>query len=144
MSARDAQVWKSSTFTIERRQEGDSLVFRFSGPFTARDMYGTLTPAAMKGIFEADPVDHQPPARLNIFDLTEVPYMDSCGLGLLVFHLVRCQNKGVRLVAAGVTPRVRDLLRMTKIDRLFPMTATVEEAGKLSPPELRPPPHNRD
>ena len=131
MSAIQAQVWKSSTFTIERKLERDNIVFRFSGPFTARDMYGSLTPAALKHIFESDSAHHELPAANNIFDLTDVPYMDSAGLGLLVFHLVRCQNKGSRFIAAGVKPRVQELFKMTKVDKLFPMTETVEEACSL-------------
>jgi anti-anti-sigma factor len=39
----------------------------------------------------SDPPHHVP--SVNIFDLTDVPYMDSCGLGLLVRHFVRCQNR---------------------------------------------------
>jgi anti-anti-sigma factor len=132
MSTVPAQIWKGSTFHIERSQgqAPDSLVFRFSGPFTARDMYAALTPAALRNLFETEPTPRHP-ASLNIFDLTEVPYMDSCGLGLIVGHFVRCQNKGVRFVAAGVTPRVLQLLQTTKTDRLFPITGTVDDAASL-------------
>jgi anti-anti-sigma factor len=133
MSTVPAQIWKGSTFHIERSQgqSPDSLVFRFSGPFTARDMYAALTPAALKTLFETEPTPRHP-ASINIFDLTEVPYMDSCGLGLIVGHFVRCQNKGVRFVAAGVSPRVLQLLQTTKTDHLFPLTGTVDDAASLS------------
>ena len=129
MSKMQDQIWQGATFTIERKQipAADAVIFRFSGPFTARDMYSSLTPLALRNIFESDPPHHAP--NLNIFDLTEVPYMDSCGLGLVIGHFVRCQNKGVRLIAAGVTPRVLDLFKTTKTDHLFPMTATVDEAA---------------
>jgi anti-anti-sigma factor len=133
MSIAPAQIWKGTSFHIERSQ-GDapnSLVFRFSGPFTARDMYAALTPAALKSMFETEPTPRDP-AQLTIFDLTQVPYIDSCGLGLIVGHFVRCQNKGVRFVAAGVSPRVLDLFKMTKVDHLFPITNTVEEAAAHS------------
>lgn len=134
MSTAPAQVWKGSSFHIERSQGSApaSLVFRFSGPFTARDMYTALSPAALKNLFETEP-SPQHPAQLTIFDLTDVPYMDSCGLGLIVSHFVRCQNKGVRFVAAGVAPRVLQLFQTTRIDHLFPMTGTVEEAAAFGP-----------
>jgi anti-anti-sigma factor len=133
MSTVPAQIWKGTSFHIERSQgqSPDSLVFRFAGPFTARDMYAALTPAALKNLFETDPTPRHP-ASVNIFDLTEVPYMDSCGLGLIVGHFVRCQNKGVRFVAAGVNPRVLQLFQTTKTDHLFPITGTVEDAASLS------------
>ena len=124
------QIWGSSTFAIERRlgESPGTVIFRFSGPFTGRDLYAALSPMALRKIFETDPTPHHD-AAVNILDLTDVPYMDSCGLGLIVSHLVRCQGKGVRVIAAGVTPRVMQLLKTPKIDKLIPMTATVEEAS---------------
>ncbi|MBS1804783.1 MAG: STAS domain-containing protein [Acidobacteria bacterium] len=133
MSTAPAQIWKGSSFHIERSQgqAPGSLVFRFSGPFTARDMYAALTPAALKNLFEVEPVPDQP-SRINIFDLADVPYMDSCGLGLIVGHFVRCQGKGVQFAAAGVSPRVLQLFQMTKTDHLFPIKETVDEAAAIS------------
>ncbi len=129
MSTMLSQIWKGSTFTIERQRDpaADTVIFRFSGPFTARDMYSSLTPAALRNIFESDPPHHVP--SVNIFDLTDVPYMDSCGLGLLVGHFVRCQSKGVHFIAAGVKPRVMELFKTTRVEHLFPITATVDEAS---------------
>jgi hypothetical protein len=45
-----AQVWKSSTFAIERKEgkAPGAVVFRLSGPFTARDMFSTLSPVALR------------------------------------------------------------------------------------------------
>ena len=133
MSTVPAQIWKGTSFHIERSQGQlpSSLVFRFSGPFTARDMYAALTPAALKNLFETEPTPRHP-AQLNIFDLTDVPYMDSCGLGLIIGHFVRCQNRGVYFVVAGVSLRVLQLFKTTKVDHLFPMTGTVDEAAALS------------
>ena len=124
-----AQVWKSSKFTIERNQgkTPGTVIFRLSGPFTARDMHGALSPNALRNTFESEEND---PHALHILDLTEVPYMDSAGLGLIVSHYVRCQGRGVRLVAAGVSPRVLQLFEMTKVDEFFPRIATVEEADR--------------
>jgi anti-anti-sigma factor len=131
MSDVQAQIWKGSTFTLERTRVDGAVIFRFSGPFTARDMYATLSPEALRNIFESDAKPHEPHTAVSIFDLTEVPYMDSCGLGLIVGHFVRCQNKGVRVVAAGASTRVRELFKTTRIDQLFPMTTTVDEVLNL-------------
>ena len=133
MSTVPAQIWKGTSFHIERshNQLPNALVFRFSGPFTARDMYAALSPAALKNLFETEPTPRHP-APVNIFDLTEVPYMDSCGLGLIVGHFVRCQNRGVQFITAGVGPRVLQLFKTTKTDHLFPITATLDEAAALS------------
>jgi anti-anti-sigma factor len=125
-----AQVWKSTKFAIERSpgKRPGTVIFRFSGPFTARDMYGSLSPTALRNTFESE--EGADPQALHILDLTDVPYMDSMGLGLLVTHYVRCQGRGVRLVVAGVGPRVLELFEMTKVDGFFPRVATVEEADR--------------
>jgi anti-anti-sigma factor len=124
-----AQVWKSSKFTIERSQgkTPGTVIFRLSGQFTARDMYGSLSPTALRNTFESENDND----ALHILDLTEVPYMDSAGLGLIVSHYVRCQGRGVRLVVAGVSARVLQLFEMTTVDKFFPRVATVDEADRV-------------
>jgi anti-anti-sigma factor len=76
--------------------------------------------------FQSTPGE-QPPT-LNIIDLTDVPYIDSTGLGRLVSHYVHCKGKGVHMIAAGATPRVIELFKMTHVDSVLPTGATVEEA----------------
>jgi anti-anti-sigma factor len=125
-----AQVWKSSKFTIERSQgkTPGTIIFRLSGPFTARDMYSSLSPIGLRNTFESE---EGTPHVLHILDLSDVPYIDSAGLGLIVSHYVRCQGRDVRLVLAGVNPRVIQLLEMTKVDGFLPRIGTVEEADRL-------------
>jgi len=105
--------------TFERK-EGNApgtLIFRLTGPLTLRNMFD----------FQTQLRNTEPPA-VTILDLTGVPYMDSAGMGLVVNHFVRCQGKGVRLIAAGVSPRVLELFKLTKVDAVIPMAANVEEA----------------
>ncbi len=123
-----AQIWKNNRFTIERYlgKAPGTVIFRLSGPFTARDMHGSLSPVDLRNTFEVTPDNSQ--SATHILDLTEVPYMDSAGLGMIVTHYVRCQNNGTRLIAVGVSPRILQLLEITKTDNLFPMVPTVDEA----------------
>jgi anti-anti-sigma factor len=53
--------------------------------------------------------------------------MDSSGLGLIVTHYVHCQGKGIKLILAGVSPRVLELFKMTKVDTTLPVSTTTEE-----------------
>jgi anti-anti-sigma factor len=125
-----AQTWKSTPFTIERKEgkASGTVIFRLRGPFTARDMFGTLAPVALDKMlsFQSTPSDASP--VLNILDLTDVPYMDSAGLGRIVRHYVHCRGRGVRVIAAGASPRVLELFKITKVEAVIPLTATVEEA----------------
>jgi anti-anti-sigma factor len=120
MASMETQIWKSARLTIERGEsETLGTVFRLAGPFTGRDMYNSLSPDAFRNIFESAPGDAQAPA--HVFDLTEVPYMDSTGLGMLVSHYVRCQSKGIRLSITGVNPRIWELFRLTGMTTVLPV-----------------------
>ena len=122
MATIPAQIWKGASLTIDRAEsETHGTVFRFSGPFTAHGIYAALSPDALRNLFESPPRDGCPP--VHIFDLTEVPYMDSLGLGMLASHYVRCQGNGIRLSITGVSPRVQELLKMTKMDTVLPIAA---------------------
>jgi anti-anti-sigma factor len=104
------------------------VIFSLSGPFTARDMYGSLTPLALRDMFNFQSTPNEKPPVLNILDLTGVPYMDSCGLGVIVTHYVHCQNKGIRLLLTGVNPRILELFKMTRVDTTLPIGTIAEEA----------------
>jgi anti-anti-sigma factor len=127
-----AEISNRLPLTFEREvDEGPgTVVFRFSGPFTARTVFECQSPDAVSKMFDLQLMlpSGEPPA-VNIFDLTDVPYMDSSGLGMVVRHYVRCQDKGVRFVAAGVNPRVLELFKLTNVDAVIPITTTVEEAN---------------
>src|SRR3984885_1172346 len=129
MTEGQAQSWKATPFAIERRdgKTAGTGIFKLRGPFTQRDMFASLAPVVVDNLlnFQSEPSEKMP--TLNILDLTEVPYMDSAGLGRIVRHYVHCRRKGVRMVAAGVTSRVVELFKMTKVDAVIPMVATVQE-----------------
>jgi anti-anti-sigma regulatory factor len=48
---------------------------------------------------------------------------------MVVRHYVRCQDKGVRFIAAGVSPRVLELFKLTNVDAVIPMTDTYDRIG---------------
>jgi anti-anti-sigma factor len=130
MTTASDQAVQPTPFQIEHLQGNSpsTIIFRLVGPFTARKMYGNLTPDELQAVFnfESTPAGHLP--QLNILDLSAVPYMDSMGLGMIVTHYVRCTNKGIKTVAAAVTPRVLELFQLTKVDTIIPLAPTVAEA----------------
>ena len=54
MTTSHAQVWKGTPFSIERKEgkASGTVIFRLCGPFTARDMYGSLTPAGLRNMLD--------------------------------------------------------------------------------------------
>ena len=67
------------------------------------------------------------PTRL-VIDLTDVSYMDSSGVGILVDALRRVRVSSAKLALVAVAPRVLSVLQITKLDQFFEMYQTVEEA----------------
>lgn len=95
-------------------------ILSLAGPFTLGNMFQ----------FQRDLQEIHPP--FLIFDITQVPYMDSAGLGLLVNFYVSAQKNGRRMAVAGASPRIKTLFEMTRVDsllRLFPSTEQAEAAG---------------
>src|ERR1700691_2608163 len=118
------------TFEREVDETPGTVVFHFSGPFTARTVFECQSPDAVSKMFDLQlmlPTGEPPTA--NIFDLTDVPYMDSTGLGMVLRHYVRCQDKGVRVVAAGVDARVVVLVKLTNVVTVIHTVAIVEDAN---------------
>jgi anti-anti-sigma factor len=84
-----------------------------------------------------EPTPGEDPPKLNILDLSSCPFMDSSGLGIIATHYVRCQKQGLKFMVAGMSPKVRELFKITKMDTVIPIAASVEEAENLSLGELR-------
>jgi anti-sigma B factor antagonist len=72
-------------------------------------------------------VNHEQ-ADTMILDLSDVPYIDSVGLGSLVAAYVSHQKKGRCLVLTGVKPRVRRIMEITKVTEFFVTFGTTWEA----------------
>jgi anti-anti-sigma factor len=130
MAETQAQTSNRLPLACEREtgKAAGTVIFRFTGPFTAR-VFAAQSPDAVSNLFEFQSIlpSGELPA-VNIFDLTDVPYMDSAGLGVVVRHYTRCQDRGVRSIAAGMSPRVLELFKLTKVDTVLPLIATAEEA----------------
>jgi len=130
MSTFGWQTWNSGPFSIQRKpgKEPGTVILCFRGPFTMRDAYSSLPAMTLKEFFELESATDEVPAVKNILDLTACPYMDSSGLGMVVSHMVHCRKKGVKMIAAGMTPRVREVFKLTRVDSVVPIAASVEEA----------------
>jgi anti-sigma B factor antagonist len=64
-----------------------------------------------------------------LIDLSEVPFMDSAGLGALIGGIRRAREAGGDVAVACSRPTLTRLLHTTGFDRSVPVTETVEEAA---------------
>ena len=63
-----------------------------------------------------------------ILDFTDVPYIDSAGLGSLVSTFVSRHKAGRRVALVGVNKRVAKVFEVTRVDSLFLQFKTLDEA----------------
>jgi len=63
-----------------------------------------------------------------VLNLSGVSYIDSGGLGTLVALYTSAQNNGGKIKLASLTPRVGDLLQVTKLVTIFEVYDNEEQA----------------
>ena len=73
-----------------------------------------------------EPLNHRP--RRMIVDMADVSYMDSSGVASLVKLLSRVRRDKVDLRLAGLTPRVRSVFEITRLDTVFDLYPSLQEA----------------
>lgn len=66
-----------------------------------------------------------------VLDLSELKYMNSSGLNVLIQLLTKTRNRGGESVICHVSKKVNELLIITKLNTLFKVTETKEEAFKV-------------
>ena len=108
----------SQELTVERYAgvTDDQRVLLLRGPLTIQ-----TTPQFERAVRNEN-------AETMILDLSDVPYIDSVGLGSLVATYVSHQKAGRCLVLTGVTPRVQKVLKITKVTDFFMTFPTTWEA----------------
>ena len=63
-------------------------------------------------------------------DLSQVHYMDSSGVGTMVFVKREVERAGRHVILIGLQPRVRSVFEITHLDKFFRIVATLDEARR--------------
>ena len=71
------------------------------------------------------------PARV-VLDLSQVTFIDSSGLGAIVASMKQ-MGAGRRLDLAGLTPVVDKVFRLTRMDTVFRLFASLDDALAVEP-----------
>lgn len=80
------------------------------------DIDGDVTPAAEADLMHAYGEATSEGASSIVLDFSDLAYMNSGGIGLLVTLLVRAQRGKQKLLAYGLTDHYRQILSLTRID----------------------------
>ena len=70
-----------------------------------------------------------------VLNLAKVSYIDSSGVGELVGLFASAKRGSARMVLAGLTGRVKDVLQITKLATVFETYPTAEEAAESFKPQ---------
>jgi len=70
------------------------------------------------------------PSRL-VVDLSKVPYMDSSGVATLVEAMQITRKQSTKLVLCGLQDKVRSIFEIARLDRVFTIVSTADEAQKI-------------
>jgi len=65
-----------------------------------------------------------------LMDLAELEYVNSTGLNLLIGMFTQARNAGGELVIGGISPKVKKLMVMTKLDSIFKIYDSVDQAAE--------------
>ena len=57
--------------------------------------------------------------KLFLFDLSQVDYIDSTGLGMLVFIQKQAQKRGGSIVLRGLHGIVKEIFELTRLTKVF-------------------------
>jgi anti-anti-sigma factor len=104
MSAGSADA-AAPSLTLRTHVEGDATIVQCTGKLTA-GLTGTLRDEVKRVI---------PHSKKIVLDLTDLTQMDSLGLGTIVGLYVSAKAAGSTLILINLSPRVRDLFRITNV-----------------------------
>jgi anti-anti-sigma factor len=97
---------------------GTTAILRLQGPLTLSTLFSLQQ--TLKEIGNVD----------TVIDVSQVPYIDSGGLGSILSHWAHTQRSGHKFALTGVSPRIDTLLEITKVNTVLPMFKTAEEADQ--------------
>jgi anti-sigma B factor antagonist len=113
-------VTERPAFDLEITEQAGIVVFHLKGRLMDQQQADRLMSALDKEIDAGH--------GSVVLDMGELQYMNSTGLNILINVLTRTRNAGGDTLIARVSSSVRQLFVVTKLDSVFIITGTVEEA----------------
>lgn len=102
------------------RRQGDAVVASLMGEI---DLHNS--PQVRAALLET--LNREKPQRL-VLNLAGVPYMDSSAIAVLVESLQKLRKTGGKIYLTNLQPRVKGLLEIARLDAIFVIAASEEEA----------------
>ena len=110
----------ASTPTMEIREA--------SGRASVIDLRGQVTAAAESALMDAYTQATASGAHMILLNFSQLEYMNSSGIGLLVTLLIRANRQGQKIAAFGLSPHYKDIFELTRLDEAIHIYDTEEAA----------------
>ena len=89
------------------------------GPAEGQHILRLKGPIVLTTFFEFQRIVREDSSSTLILDFSDVPYVDSAGIGALTMGYVHRQTEKRGILLVGVNSRVRTALKVTKVDQFF-------------------------
>jgi anti-sigma B factor antagonist len=99
---------------------------RRRGPATVVDIRGNVTAGSEEVLMKA--YDSAGDAKAIVLNFTDLSYMNSGGIGLLVTLLVRANRHSQQLLAYGLSDHYRQIFELTRLDEAVGIHDTEQAA----------------
>jgi anti-sigma B factor antagonist len=106
--------------TIRQRLHGEVVTLSLSGSLLSEPDAMNLRQAVYRQL--------EKQKKYFVIDLGELKYMNSMGLGALVASLISVRNRGGDLCIARVKNKVKGILVITKLDKVFRLYDALDKA----------------
>jgi anti-sigma B factor antagonist len=114
----------NSELVSEPRTQGDAVIAAVHGEI---DLHNS--PELRSALLSILASDRN--LKRLVLDLSQVPYMDSSAIAVLVEALQKLRRVGGRVVLVGLQPRVKGLLEIARLDTIFSLAGNEEQALAL-------------
>lgn len=99
--------------TLETRKcEPNVTVIELGGRLTLDIARGQIEGAVLKALNEG--------VQKLVFDLSQVRYIDSTGIGIIAYCFGKISRQGGRAAVVGATGLVKEVFRLTRLDNVIP------------------------
>ena len=117
-----AQLKTGTDLVTDARREGDAVLASLRGEI---DLHNSpeLRTALLDMLVKCQP-------KKIILNLSQVPYMDSSAIAVLVESLQKIRKVGGKIYLTDLQPRVKGLLEIARLDSIF--VVVKDEAEALS------------
>lgn len=100
---------------------GLEISVRRQGPAAVLDLRGEIDAGAHEALQEAYADARADMPRLILLNFTEVEYINSTGIALIVNLLKQARDVGQRLAACGLNEHYQDIFEITRLTEYLPL-----------------------